>query len=83
MSDLTKILAENQKEMSKLIALLNKKHPVHPNEQQSDTETENISAARMSTPIKTNATSSKTTPSNIRNNYLASRPAVCKKFLKC
>ena len=66
MSDL-KILAENYKEMFKLTAPLNKKHLVHPNEQDSDTETENISVARTSTPIKTNATS-KTTPSNSRNN---------------
>ena len=52
MSDLAKILAENQTEMLKLIAPLNNKHPVHPNEQDSDTETEYISIARRSTPIK-------------------------------
>ena len=68
MSDLAKILAENQNEMLKLIAPLNKNQPVHPNEQDCDTETKNIHVARTSTPQKTNATSSKTTPSNSRNN---------------
>ena len=53
--------------MLKLIASLNKKHPVHPNEQDSDTETENISVARTLTPIKIIATRSKTTPNNSRN----------------
>ena len=69
MSDLTKILAENQKEMLKLIAPLNKKQPVRLNDEDSDSEPENISVARTSTPVKTNTTSSKTTPSNSRNNY--------------
>ena len=68
MSDLTKILAENQKEMLKLIAPLNKKQTVHMNVQDSDSETENVSVARTSTPVKThNATNSKTTPINSRN----------------
>ena len=53
MSDLTKILAENQKEMLKLIAPLNKKQPVCLNVQDSDSEPENISVARTSTPLKT------------------------------
>ena len=43
MSDLANILAENQKEFLKLRAPVNKKHPVHSKEQDSDTETENIS----------------------------------------
>ena len=51
-SDLTKILAENQKEMLKLIAPLNKKQTVHMNVQDSDSETENVSVARTSTPSK-------------------------------
>ena len=50
MSDLTKILAANQKEMLKLIAPLNKKQPVRSNIQNSDSEPENISVARTSTP---------------------------------
>ena len=68
MSDLTKILAENQKEMLKLIAPLNKKQTVHMNTQDSDSEPENVSVARTSTPVKTHtATNSKTTPVNSRN----------------
>ena len=69
MSDLTKILAENQKEMLKLIAPLNKKQTVHMNVQDSDSEPENVSVARTSTPVKTHiAPNSKTTPVNSRNN---------------
>ena len=55
--------------MLKLISPMSKKQPGHPNNQVSDSEPENVSAARTSTPLKTNATSSKTTPSNSRNNY--------------
>ena len=43
MSDLIKILAENQKEMPKLIAPLNKKQTVRMNTQDSDSEPENVS----------------------------------------
>ena len=69
MSDLTKILAENQKEMFKLIAPLNKKQTVHLNVQDSDSEPENVSVARTSTPVKTHtATNPKTTPIISRNN---------------
>ena len=65
MSDLTKILAENQKEMLKLIAPLNRKQPVNSNVQDSDSEPENISAARTCTPVKAyTATNSKTTSTN-------------------
>ena len=68
MSDLTKVLAENQKEMLKLIAPLNKKQPVRLNDQDSDSEPEIISVARTSTPVKTtNTTNSKTTPNRSRN----------------
>ena len=52
MSDLTKILAENQKELPKLIAPLSKNQPVHLINQESDSEPENISVARTSTPVK-------------------------------
>ena len=61
LSVLTKFLAENQKEMLKLIAPLNKKLPVHPNEQDSDSESENTSVARTSTPGKSNTAASETT----------------------
>ena len=68
MTDLAKILAENQKEMLKLIAPANKKRPVSSNIQDSDSDQENISVTRTSTPVKTQtATSSKTTPVNSRN----------------
>ena len=61
MSDLTKIVAENQRETPKLIAPSNKKQPVYLNYQDSDSEPENISVARTSTLVKTtNATNSKT-----------------------
>ena len=79
MSDLTKILAENQKEMLKLIAPLNKKQTVHMNTQDSDSEPENVSVARTSTPVKTHtATNSKTTPVNSRNK----RNDLCKTLQK-
>ena len=67
---MTDILAENQKEMLKLIAPSNKKQPVCPNVQDLDSEPENISVARTSTPVKINtATISKTTPVNSRNSH--------------
>ena len=76
MSDLTKILTENQKEMLKLIAPVSKKRPISSNSQDSDSDQENISVARTSTPVKTQiATSSKTTPVNSRNTeYVALFP---------
>ena len=70
-SDLSKILAENQKERLKLIAPLNRKRSVYTNDQYTDSEFENISVARTSTPVKTiTATNSKTTPNNSRNTNL-------------
>ena len=66
MSDLAKLLVEKQKEI-KLMAPRSKKQPIHPNNQDSDFEPENISVARTSTPVKTNMISSKITPSNSRN----------------
>ena len=79
MSDLTKILAENQKEMLKLIAPVSKKPPISSNIQDSESDQENISVARTSTPVKTQiAISSKTTPVNSRNtpHFLKIRPPV-------
>ena len=46
MSDLAKMLAENPKEMMKLVATINKKSSVHQDAQDSDSATENISVAR-------------------------------------
>ena len=48
LSDLSKILAENQREMFKLIAPLSKKRAVSSENQDSDSEVENISVARTS-----------------------------------
>ena len=68
MSDLTKILAENQKEMLKLVAPLNRKQTVRTEVQDTDSESKNVSVTRKSTPVKVHtATSSKTTPVNSRN----------------
>ena len=80
MSDLAKMLAENQKEMLKLIAPLGKKQPVHPNIQDSDSEPENISVARTSTPAKTNTTSSKTNTVFIRRRHLVTSILIHKTF---
>ena len=54
LSDLAKMLAENQKQIMKLIVPMAKKSSAHQNVQDSDSETENISVARTSTPEKTN-----------------------------
>ena len=73
LSDLSKILAENQTEMLKLIAPLCRKRSVCTNDQDTDSESENISVARTSTPVKTiTATNPKTTPVNSRNSYFKS-----------
>ena len=68
MSDLTKILVENQKEMLKRIAPMTKKSSRHQALENSDSEPDNFSVARTSTPVKTKATTSKTTPVNSRNS---------------
>ena len=81
MSDLTRILAENQKEMLKLVAPLNKKQTVHMNVQDPDSEAENLSVARTSTPIKTHtATNPKTTPVNSRNTDINGAPDLQRSF---
>ena len=69
MSDLSKILAENQKEMLRLIAPTAKKQPAIRTAEESDSDPENIPENATSTPIrnKTTATVSKTTPINSRN----------------
>ena len=77
MSDLTKILAENQKETLKLIAPTVRKQTVLRSTEDSDSDSENIPENATSTPIKgkTNATSSKITPNNSRNNVPISSSA--------
>ena len=71
MSDLTKILAENQKEMLKLIAPPVKKQTIITAAEETDSESENIPENATSTPIKnkTTATTRKITPVNSRNTY--------------
>ena len=70
MSDLTKILAENQKEMLKLIAPTVKKQTIITASEETDSESENIPENATSTPIenKTTATTRGITPVNSRNN---------------
>ena len=72
MSDLTKILAENQKEMLKLIAPTVKKQTIITATEETDSESENIPENATSTPIKnkTTATTRKITPVNSRNSRL-------------
>ena len=56
--------------MLNLIAPLNKKQPACLNTHDSDSDHENVSVARTSTPVKTNtATVPETTPVNSRNNH--------------
>ena len=60
MSDLTNILAENQREMLKLIAPTVTKSTIPQNLEDSDSETLNTNPASTSTPIKSKATSKNT-----------------------
>ena len=85
LSDLSKILAENQKEMFKLIAPLSKKRAVSLENQYSDSEVENTPVARTSTPVKTETgTNTKTTPVNSRNNFVGLKKRHCysQRFLR-
>ena len=80
LSDLSKILAENQKEMFKLIAPLSKKRAVSLENQDSDSEVEDTPVARTSTPVKTvAATNTKTTPVNSRSSLRSHSAKKCKK----
>ena len=56
MSGLAKILAENQKEMLKLIAPTTKKQAVIAVSEETDSESENVPENATSTPIKTKIT---------------------------
>ena len=70
MSDLTKILAENQKEMLKLIAPTSKKQTIITAPEETDSESENVPENATSTPFKTKptVTTRKITPVNSRNS---------------
>ena len=67
MIGLTKILAENQKEMSRHIAAAVRKTTIHQNMKDSNSETENNHTSVL-TPTKSKATTSKITPISSRNN---------------
>ena len=60
-TDQLKILAENHKEILRLIAHSVKKPAIHQNVEDSDSETENTFPTSTSTPIKSNAITSNTT----------------------
>ena len=68
MSDLTKILAENQTEMLTLIAPSCKEPVNHRNSENSASETTNVLPLKMSTPVRHNTTAQKTTPVKRRNS---------------
>ena len=79
MSDLTKILAENQKEMLKLIAPTSKKQTIITATEETDSELENVPENATSTPIKakTTATTREITPVNSRNSSLVGKLSKC------
>ena len=70
MSDLTKILAENQKEMLKMIAPVTEKQTSLAIPGETDSESEYVPASATSAPkrSKTTTTTHKTTPVNSCNN---------------
>ena len=82
MTDLTKILAENQKEMLKLIAPVTKKQTLVRASEETDSDPENIPENATSTPIKTKstATTNKITPVNSRNKNIFTMGNIQKLF---
>ena len=72
MSDLTKILAENQKEVLTLIAPTTRKQTVITASDETDSESENVPENATSTPFKTKttATTHETTRVNSRNKNI-------------
>ena len=66
-SDLSKILAENQNEMLRLIAPATRTQDNRPDVENSDSETENVFPTITSTPVKNKATVRKNTPTVSRN----------------
>ena len=57
--------------MMKLVAPITKTSSAYKNAQDSDSETDNISAAQTSTPVKTNTGISKTTLINSGNTHFS------------
>ena len=80
LSDRTKILADNQKEIKKLITPVTERSSDHQAFENSDSESENISVAPTSTPVRTEASKSKTTPINSRNKHFSEMTAVFDTF---
>ena len=74
MTYLSKILAENQKEMSRLIAPSLKKPAILQNVEDSDSETKNNHPASTLTPMKPKATTSKTTSISSCNKHSQGAP---------
>ena len=68
MSDVSKILAENQKEMIKLIAPITKTRNNHLDIDDLDSETENALPIITFTPVRTKTTTRKNTPTDSRNS---------------
>ena len=71
MSDITKILAEDQREMKKLIAPTSRAQNIPQNKESNDSETEIVLSKITSTTIKTKTSSRKGTPITSRNNCLS------------
>ena len=71
MSDITKILAEDQREMEKLIAPTSRAQNIPQNIESNDSETEIVLSKITSTTIKTKTSSRKGTPITSRNNCLS------------
>ena len=83
MSDLTKVLAENRKEILKLIAPPVKKQTIIAPAEETDSEPENILENATSTPIKNKitATTRKITPVNSRNMQIFGTVKLFKRFI--
>ena len=71
MSDLSKFLAKNQKEMLRLLAPNTKARDNHPDVENSDSETENVFPTNTLTPVKNRTTMRKNTPTVSSNNFTA------------
>ena len=67
MSDLSKILAENQMEMLKLLGPVTKARNNHPEIEDLDSETKDVPPTITSTPAKNKTAARKNTPTISRN----------------
>ena len=69
MSDITKILAEAQEEMLRLIAPTTNKATILVNLENSDSETKYVQPTSTSEPITSNVTTSRNSPITSRNSW--------------